>query len=66
MKIYNAPPGFEMNPKGMAEKARRQHELIKEMRNALKLIVTSSHSSLGQDYCKGIARAALAKAEAQS
>jgi len=45
-----------------ASELRRQHALIEELRMALKLIATSPNSTRELDYCKGVARAALAKA----
>jgi hypothetical protein len=46
-----------------AAELRRLHELNQELLKALKLIASTENSALDLAYCKGIARAAIAKAE---
>ena len=46
-----------------AAELRRLHELNQELLEALKLIASAENSALDLAYCKGIARAAIAKAE---
>jgi hypothetical protein len=48
-----------------AAELRRLHEVNAELLSAMRLVAFAENSALDLAYCKGIARAAIAKAEEQ-
>ena len=59
-------PGFPLPTRletAAAAELRRLHALNAELAEALKIIATAENSALDLAYCKGVARAAIAKGE---
>ncbi len=59
------PPGAPLFVNAAAE-LRRLHAVNQELLDALRLVASAENSALDLAYCKGIARAAIAKAESQA